>query len=300
MNWLNYHHLYYFKEIAQEGSIANASRKLKTTQSSLSSQLKSLETAFGFKLFHREGKKLILSNEGKYVLDVAEKIFGLGDSLMAEVSNNQLGHGPMSLRVGAVGTLSKNIQQLFIGPMIQGPTHVDVKSGSAKELYEGLRNYELDFIITDSIDEKEAENFPKYLIQKFPFCLVTSDIELKDDYKSAIADRGLIVPRLEGNAKVNLELFLKRNHLDMDAIKGEIDDTALLRLFAVNEKNIVLISKIGVYRDLIQGNLKILKHVKDFEESFYLVTRPETFSLLNLDVYISKFRELFQRGDYDN
>ena len=83
-------------------------------------------------------------------------------------------------------------------------------------------------------------------------------------------------------------------------IKGEVEDTALLRLLAVNGDSIVLIPKIGVYRDLLEHKLKILKHVKDFEESFYLVTRPETFKLLNLDIYISKFREIFQRGDYED
>ncbi|MAZ47089.1 MAG: hypothetical protein CME65_00910 [Halobacteriovoraceae bacterium] len=300
MNWLNYHHLYYFKEIAQEGSIANASRKLQTTQSSLSSQLKSLESSFGFQLFLREGRKLVLTNEGNYVLEVANKIFSLGDALISEISNNQLGHGPMSLRVGSVATLSKNIQQLFIGPMIQGATNVEVRSGSTNELYEALNRYEIDFIITDSVNEDKNQSFKNYLIQKFPYCLVSSETHSNEEYLAAIKEKGLIIPRLEAQAKVNLDLFLKRNGLDNSVIKGEVEDTALLRLFAVNENNIVLIPKIGVYRDLIQGKLRILKHVKDFEEVFYLVTRPETFSLLNLDIYISKFREIFQRGDYDN
>ena len=300
MNWLNYHHLYYFKEIAKEGSIANASRKLQTTQSSLSSQLKSLESSFGFQLFLREGRKLVLTNEGNYVLEVANKIFSLGDALISEISNNQLGHGPMSLRVGSVATLSKNIQQLFIGPMIQGATNVEVRSGSTNELYEALNRYEIDFIITDSVNEDKNQSFKNYLIQKFPYCLVSSETHSNEEYLAAIKEKGLIIPRLEAQAKVNLDLFLKRNGLDNAVIKGEVEDTALLRLFAVNENNIVLIPKIGVYRDLIQGKLRILKHVKDFEEVFYLVTRPETFSLLNLDIYISKFREIFQRGDYDN
>ena len=150
------------------------------------------------------------------------------------------------------------------------------------------------------MNEEETQSFKNYLIQKFPFCLVSSETKSNEEYIAAIKEKGLIIPRLEAKAKLNLELFLKRNGLDNTVIKGEVEDTALLRLFAVNENNIVLIPKIGVYRDLIQGKLRILKHVKDFEEVFYLVTRPETFHLLNLDIYISKFRELFQRGDYDN
>ena len=300
MNWLNYHHLFYFKEIAQVGSIAEASRKLNTTPSSLSSQLKSLETSFGFLLFKREGKKLLLTDEGEYILGVADKIFQIGSSLMSEVAHNQLGHGPMELRVGAVSTLSKNIQQLFIAPIIEGPTKAYVNSSSLKELLKSLRKFELDFIITDSIESIHSENFQKYLIRKFPYCLVSSQLNKKEDYKDSIKERGLLVPKLNEEGKVNLGLFLKRNNLDESVIKGEVEDTALLRLLAVNGDSIVLIPKIGVYRDLLEQKLKILKHVKDFEESFYLVTRPETFKLLNLDIYISKFREIFQRGDYED
>ena len=43
MKWLNYHHLIYFKEIANEGRISKASEKLLIGQPALSAQLKQLE-----------------------------------------------------------------------------------------------------------------------------------------------------------------------------------------------------------------------------------------------------------------
>ena len=47
MNWLNYHHLYYFYVIASEGGVTEASRKLKLAQSTLSAQLKQFEEVLG-------------------------------------------------------------------------------------------------------------------------------------------------------------------------------------------------------------------------------------------------------------
>jgi len=40
MQWLNYHHLYYFRAIATEGGIAKAAEKLRLGQPTLSTQLK--------------------------------------------------------------------------------------------------------------------------------------------------------------------------------------------------------------------------------------------------------------------
>ena len=58
---LNYHHLYYFYVTATEGSIAKASKQLNLTPQTISGQIGLLENAFGFLLFDRVGKKLILN-----------------------------------------------------------------------------------------------------------------------------------------------------------------------------------------------------------------------------------------------
>ncbi|RYZ97910.1 MAG: LysR family transcriptional regulator, partial [Proteobacteria bacterium] len=67
--WLNYHHLYYFRTIANEGSIARAAEKLRLGQSTLSAQLKTLEESLGIALFDRKHKKLILTEQGRMALE---------------------------------------------------------------------------------------------------------------------------------------------------------------------------------------------------------------------------------------
>ncbi len=55
MDWLNYHHLHYFRVIAREGSIKEACKVLSLSQFALSAQLAALEHAIGEKLFSRVG-----------------------------------------------------------------------------------------------------------------------------------------------------------------------------------------------------------------------------------------------------
>ncbi len=56
MAFLNYHHLRYFRAIAQEGTLTGAAEKLGVAQSSLSVQLKQLEESLGQSLFSRRVK----------------------------------------------------------------------------------------------------------------------------------------------------------------------------------------------------------------------------------------------------
>lgn len=53
MDWLNYHHLLYFWEVARKGSIKEACEELHVTQPTISSQLQALEESLGQQLFIR-------------------------------------------------------------------------------------------------------------------------------------------------------------------------------------------------------------------------------------------------------
>lgn len=55
--WLNYHHLFYFKAIAEEGSVSKAAESFRLGQPTLSSQLKRFEESLGVPLFERRREK---------------------------------------------------------------------------------------------------------------------------------------------------------------------------------------------------------------------------------------------------
>ena len=90
----NYHHLYYFYVIAQEGSITKASKQLRLAQPTLSTQLKQFEVFLDVKLFDREKRKLTLSEEGQRFLSYAKMIFDIGQEL-----KDRIGHLPYKDRV---------------------------------------------------------------------------------------------------------------------------------------------------------------------------------------------------------
>lgn len=57
MEWLNYHHLFYFWTVVNEGSVTAASRKLRLAPSMISAQMQELEEALDEPLFFRVGRR---------------------------------------------------------------------------------------------------------------------------------------------------------------------------------------------------------------------------------------------------
>lgn len=80
--------LNYFLAIAREENISNAAISLNITQPTLSRQLQQLEEELGVKLFEKEKRKMILTNEGMLLKRRAQEIVSLADKAVNEVSHN--------------------------------------------------------------------------------------------------------------------------------------------------------------------------------------------------------------------
>ena len=88
-----------FKAVAEQGGITKAAAALNRVQSNVTTRVKQLEERVGAKLFHRQGRRLVLSAEGKVLLAYAERLLRLSDEAQAALK----GHGPHG--VFKLGTL---------------------------------------------------------------------------------------------------------------------------------------------------------------------------------------------------
>src|SRR5688500_9694874 len=67
-------HFQLIRAIADAGSMTRAAQKLFLTQPYLSDQLKEIETRLGARLFLRVNKSMVLTPQGKRMLDAADEI----------------------------------------------------------------------------------------------------------------------------------------------------------------------------------------------------------------------------------
>jgi DNA-binding transcriptional LysR family regulator len=88
-----------FKAVAEQGSVTRAAAALNRVQSNVTTRVKQLEEHLGTQLFHRHGRRLVLSAEGKLLLGYAERLLRLS----AEAQSALQGRAPQGvLKIGAL------------------------------------------------------------------------------------------------------------------------------------------------------------------------------------------------------
>ncbi len=279
----NYHHLYYFYVIARSGTMMEASAQLFLNQSTLSLQLQKFEKAIKRKLFERRKNRLVLTPEGKQVLQLARQIFEIGNQL-EDVLKNAPATQRKVIEVGVLnGTPRAFGHALLRSLRTYSPSaQLVLREGDLDDLLQDLREFRLEALLTDvSIRSQDREEFESSLIGKVPIVLAATP---------ALARKFRRMPQDLNGAPFLLPSSpsqIYRQILDLIAewkvkpnIIAEIQDVELARRMALSGEGIVPLNAYTVSVSLPVGGLVTIKGPKNWSlfESIYVVTRKESSS----------------------
>jgi len=276
MEWLNYHHLFYFWTVAKEGTITRACRKLRLAQPTISAQIKSLEDRLGEKLFERAGRRLVLTETGQMVYRYADEIFALGHEML-DTLKWQPSDKPYRLKVGIADVVPKLVAYHLLEPALQleEPVHLVCFEGKPNDLVSRLSLHELDVVLSDSpVGPEVSVRAYSHLLGQ---CNVTvmGTKELADRYRRGFPDSMDGAPILFSTRKTVL-----RNSLDYwfdsknisPIVQGEFDDTALQEVFG--QAGLGLIPVPSVIATDIQRKYGVhyVGRLPDVKERFYAIS----------------------------
>lgn len=150
MEWLNYHHLFYFWFAAKEGGVSRAAEKLRLAQPTLSAQIRALGESLGGELFERRGRGLVLTELGTVVYRHADEIFGIGQELLDAVKGRSGGRIER-LVVGIADVLPKLVVYRMLEPAfsLDPPVRLVCREGPVERLVAALGAHELDLVLSD-------------------------------------------------------------------------------------------------------------------------------------------------------
>lgn len=139
--------LRYFLAVAETGNFTKAAQRSFISQPSLSQQILNLEEEFGQKLFHRLGRKAVLTESGKTLAEGARRILSEADHTLAELKNDpQLGP---TVHVGAIQTVAPFFIPAVLaycnanGVRLRLHTHEDFRRSLIEEVYNGKLDWAL-------------------------------------------------------------------------------------------------------------------------------------------------------------
>jgi LysR family transcriptional activator of nhaA len=276
MEWLNYHHLFYFWTVMQEGSITAASSKLSLAQSTVSAQLSKFEEILGAKLFKRAGRNLEPTDMGHLVYRYADEIFALGREMMDSVQGRPIA-GPLSLKVGLVDVVPKLVALKLLEPAGKLPERIRLicHEGKDEQLLAELALHKLDVVLTEtplrsSLSIKAynhllgecgvsffgVEKLAKQLQSNFPFSLDNSPMLLPMPMSSL---RGMVDQWFD---RIGVR----------PVIIGEFDDNALLTVFGQAGEGVFMAPTIIEQEVERQYQVKIIGRTDKIRERFYAIS----------------------------
>ena len=275
---LNYHHLYYFKTIATEGSISKAAVRLRLGQPTLSMQLKQFEEYLGHALFERRNRRLVLTEMGRMVLSYSNEIFRLGEEMVGAISERPTLKRE-KLHIGALDSVPKSIVAALVARAYSlGDCQITLLEGQGPELMDELANYRLDLVISNSASPSlSTEKIYARSLLKTPLIVVGTEkfLHIRKDFPKSLNSKPLLLPTAHSRVRHDIEYFFEANHLMMDLV-AEAQDGSLLKELALAGHGLMVTSKVSVASELAQDKLYEMGTLTDYFEEIWLIAAQRT------------------------
>lgn len=276
MNWLNYHHLLYFYMAARHGSVSKAAAELRLAQPTLSGQIRALEESFGEKLFHRTGRRLVLTETGQAVYRYADEIFSLGRELVDMVHGHATGR-PLRLVVGIADAMPKLIAYRLIEPAMKLPDPVRIvcREDQPDRLLAALAIHQVDVVLAD------APAPPSVRVRAFNHLLGECGVaffaapelaqRLRPGFPGSLNGAPFLLPGDNTALRRSLEQWFLHKRIHLGEI-NEFDDSALLKVFGQGGAG-VFASPTPIADEIArQYCVEVIGKTEEVKERFYAIT----------------------------
>ncbi len=300
MEWLNYHHLYYFSVIAEEGGVARAARRLNLTHSTLSAQLRTLEANLGSALFERLGKRLVLTPFGSEAASYAADIFRLGAELR-DTAQARSNHRLDVLRIGALVGVPKTLVHHFLAPaldLLQGAVSVRVEP--LANLVEALSTGRIHAILSNELPGASVSGSPihAHLLGETDILLYAKASLARRagrDFPRSLQGQPLVAPAVNSPLRRTLEEWLAKRGLQM-TITATIDDAGVLRAFGCAGRGIFPVrAALRTELDDPRG-VQLVGKCTGVREQYYVLTGERRIKHPAVSALVSRARGSFLKA----
>jgi LysR family transcriptional activator of nhaA len=288
VDWLNYHHLYYFWVVAQEGGVSAAGRRLRLAPSTVSAQLRELEVQLGSPLLVRTGRTVVLTEVGRTVFRYAERIFALGRELHDAVRDAVL---PVTWSVGVSDAIPKLLAcQLLEGALgAQPPCRMVVREGRPDRLAAELVLDELDLVLSDApVSLPRTANALLGESGVTFFAVASLAQTLSPDFPAALDRAEVLLPLAGTPLRRALEQWFAASGI-RPVVAGEFEDGALLQVFG--QRGAGVFPALSVVEDVVaQAGVAVVGRVPTIRIPYFAITSDRSAAHPLLAPFLARAR----------
>jgi LysR family transcriptional activator of nhaA len=276
MDRLNYQHLFYFWNVAREGSVTRASEKLRLAQPTISGQLAVFEDAIGAQLLRKEGRKLALTEKGRTVYNYADEIFALGREL-TNTLKGRAGALGQRLSVGVSDALPKLLVYRLIEPALRQSEQAQVvcHEDKAERLLAELSLHGVDLVIADTpATTAIGGRVYNHLLGQCGVAVFGAPelaARYQENFPASLDGAPFLIPTPATALRRSLDQWFESKRL-FPQIRAEIEDSALIKTFAAAGVGL-FVGPVAVSEQIEnQYGLVRIGGLEGVTESFYAIT----------------------------
>lgn len=257
VNTMDFRQLKAFTTISKLQSFTEAANILGYAQSSITTQIKLLESELGVQLFDRIGKNVTLTHEGKKILPYAKQILKLSDDIKDAVFNDKLPNGTLTIGVAEslcvirLPEILKEYRKLY--PQVE----VSLKFGSCSDFRHFLKNNIIDvaFSLGVKIDSDEfisdvEINEPMLLLAYPGHPLLKKNEVTPED----IENEPLILTEMGCSYRAAFENILTQCSIKPNVVL-ETGSVQAIKQLTISGLGLTLLPKIAVDDEIANGRL---------------------------------------------
>lgn len=279
----NFNHLFYFYIVAKLKSVTSAALHLKTSQPSLTTQIKTLEMSIGKTLFIKRGRALELTPDGNKLFDICARMFEANEELEMFLQGSE--RSELNINIGVSNEIPREFVTNVIGLVlnkykINNRPIVKINTGTHEYLIEQLKLSKLSFIITNKSDsDLSLKTLKEY---SMPVVLAgTAEFIKKLKMKSLKNSEGILkkvssflaLPAEHLKLRSETNTYLTRNKMKYRSI-FESDIIASIVRSTVDGMTFCLLPLPYIHKELQENALQLLTSKNGlWEHQIYIISR---------------------------
>jgi LysR family transcriptional activator of nhaA len=274
---INLKHLHYFHEVAREGSLTAAARRLHLAPQTLSSQVRELERSLGRTLLERTGRRLVLTPDGEVARDYAESIFALGTELR-RVMAGRAEPRRLGLRLGVTDSVPKLLTARVLAPLLErhrDRLELDCVEGTSAGLLGRLAAHQLDAVLADQpVPPYLARSMRGRLLLKSGLSFVAAPhvcLTLSGDFPACLEGAPLIAGSADSPLSIAIDAWLAERGVTPRVV-ARCDDSALIKVLAQRGLGIACVATAIESDVATQFGLQRVGRAPELKEPLYLIS----------------------------
>lgn len=286
--------LKYFVTIIDKNSFTEAANELFISQSAISQQVKALEEELGVELIKRQNRKFTMTPAGEFFYNKAKNILKEISNLKKEIARlDQISE--TTLKIGYLNSyngleLYKAIDK-FTNKYPE--VKIEVFNGTHEELYNLIKNKELDIILNDQRRALSNE-YINFSLGSYPLSIeiskrnyLSENEEIKIEELNNIP---IIIITPDDQREIEQEYYSEILGFNNPFIFSANLEEA--RLLASGNKGVLPIDRVGDLPDALAtlNRISVLKNGSPVERNFYFFWKSD-----NENEYINEFAKTFKK-----